>query len=254
MTAPAIQTTNLTLRFGHFTAVDGVSLRIAAGSRHAIIGPNGAGKTSLVHALTGALAPTSGSVHVNGTDLTHASQARRVRQGLARTFQINQLFSGLSVLENVLMAQQERNGTSGVFWRAAASQKQAIEQTRALLELLQLDAHADTAVALLPYGLRRLVEIAIALACRPRVLILDEPAAGVPSLQSELIFKRLSALPADVTLLFIEHDMNLVFQFAERIWVMANGRVLAEGTPAQISANEQVREVYLGQRHPHVPA
>jgi len=243
----AIETRNLTLKFGHFVAVDNVSLQIAAGSRHAIIGPNGAGKTSLVHALTGAIAASSGSVHINGLDLTRASQAQRVRQGLARTFQINQLFNGLTVLENVLLALQEHHGTSGIFWRPVMSQKQISTQASELLGLLQLEKYVDITVSLLPYGVRRLTEIAIALATHPRVLILDEPAAGVPSAQSELIFQRLSALPGDVTLIFIEHDMNLVFRFAQRISVMMNGRLLTEGSPEAISTDTQVREAYLGQ-------
>lgn len=247
----ALETHGLTLKFGHFTAVNDVSLAIPQGARHAIIGPNGAGKTSFVHALTGRLRATAGRVLVAGADLSHESQAQRVRHGLARTFQINQLFAGLTVLENLLIAIQERDNTAVVFWRSASSQKQAIEEAHALLKMVQLDAHAQQRVAALPYGQRRLIEIAIALATKPRVLILDEPAAGVPSTQSELIFERLHELPKSMTLLFIEHDMNLVFRFAERISVLVGGRLLTEGTPAEISADAQVREVYLGNRGQH---
>ncbi|ROR23074.1 branched-chain amino acid transport system ATP-binding protein [Comamonas sp. BIGb0124] len=251
---PAIKTSGLTLKFGNFVAVDNVSLTLPVGARHAIIGPNGAGKTSFVHALTGTLAATSGSVAVNGKDVTPLSQARRVRHGLARTFQINQLFSGLTVLENLLMALQERDGTSAVFWRSVASQTRAIDEAHELLALVQLGKHARDRVSSLPYGLRRLVEIAIALATRPSVLILDEPAAGVPSTQSELIFERIHALPQNMTLLFIEHDMNLVFRFADQISVLVAGRLLTQGSPAQISADERVREVYLGHRGHHAAA
>lgn len=254
MTTYAIDTNQLTLSFGNFVAVNNVTLQIPAGARHAIIGPNGAGKTSFVQALTGTVAATGGSVSICGVDVTRMSQAERVHQGLARTYQINQLFVGLTVLENVLMALIERERKAAVFWRPLSSQKQAIEEAHELLKFVQLEAHADATVASLPYGMRRLIEIAIALATRPRVLILDEPAAGVPTTQSEQIFERISALPKDVTLLFIEHDMNLVFRFAERISVLVAGQILTEGTPAEISADERVREVYLGRRGHHVAA
>ena len=253
MTA-AIETRDLTLRFGSFTAVDKVTLSLDPGARHAIIGPNGAGKTSFVHALTGSVPATSGAVLIEGTDVTRKSQAERVHHGLARTFQINQLFLGLTVLDNVLMAVLERDGHAKVFWRAIRSQKAEIEEAHHYLAMVQLDHCADEPVAALPYGLRRLLEIAIALATRPRVLILDEPAAGVPTTQSEVIFERISALPDDMTLLFIEHDMNLVFRFAERITVLVAGQVMTEGTPAEISADEGVKEVYLGRRGHHAVA
>lgn len=248
MTAPAIQTDRLTLRFGHFTAVDAVSISIPVGARHAIIGPNGAGKTSFISALTGSVPATSGRVLVGGRDVSRLSQARRVRHGLARTFQINQLFAGLTALENVQMALIERDGISGVLLRSMASYRRLADEAHALLALVQLDGHADAPVAALAYGQRRLIEIAIALATRPRVLILDEPAAGVPAAQSERIFERISTLPAEVTLLFVEHDMNLVFRFAQRVSVLVGGRLLTEGTPQQVRTDDRVREVYLGQR------
>jgi branched-chain amino acid transport system ATP-binding protein len=254
MTALAIETDRLTLRFGNFTAVDQVSLKLPAGARHAIIGPNGAGKTSFVAALTGSVRASGGRVLLNGEEVTHRPQAQRVRLGLARTFQINQLFTGLTVLENIQMALIERDGESHVFWRSMASRRQAADEARELLALVQLEAYAQVPVAALAYGQRRLVEIAIALATRPRVLILDEPAAGVPAAQSELIFERISALPKDMTVLFIEHDMNLVFRFAERISVLVAGQLMTEGTPAQIRADERVREVYLGRRGQHAAA
>ncbi len=245
---PAIATEGLTVRFGNFVALDSVSLEVAAGARHAVIGPNGAGKTSLVSGLTGSIRASAGRVVVHGREMTRMPQARRVREGLARTFQINQLFGALSVRENVEMAIIERDGASHVFWRSLAAQRRAAEEARHLLALAQLTELEEAPVVSLAYGQRRLVEIAIALATRPRVLILDEPAAGVPAAQSERIFERISALPRDVTLLFIEHDMNLVFRFAERISVLVSGRLLTEGTPDEIRADERVREVYLGRR------
>ncbi|MDH4989720.1 ABC transporter ATP-binding protein [Aquamicrobium lusatiense] len=250
----AIETRDLTLRFGSFTAVNAVSLQVRKGARHAIIGPNGAGKTSLVHALTGSIPSTSGRVFISGKDMTGSSQRARVRSGLTRTFQINQLFPKLTVLDNVCMAILEREQRSKVFWRSMAAERSVLEEGRDLLELAQLGPQADKVVASLPYGMRRLVEIAIALATRPDIIVLDEPAAGVPTTQSEAIFERIAALPRDLTLLFVEHDMNLVFRFAERITVLAEGAIMTEGTPAEISKDERVREVYLGRGGHHAAA
>jgi branched-chain amino acid transport system ATP-binding protein len=250
----ALQTRELTVRFGSFAAVSDVSLSIAAGARHALIGPNGAGKTTLVHALTGGVAAASGAIMIGGQDVTRLQENRRVRLGLSRTYQINQLFRGLSVLDNVALAVFERKRTTGVFWRRAIKDTATLAEARDHLAFVNLTAHADRLVHTLPYGLQRLLEIAVALAARPRILVLDEPAAGVPSAQSEAIFERIHALPRDLTLLFVEHDMNLVFRFAERITVLVEGRIVTEGTPAEISADARVREVYLGRRGHHVPA
>lgn len=248
---PAIETDGLTLRYGHFTAVGDVSLRVEAGARHALIGPNGAGKTSLVHALTGNVPATAGRIRVVGQDVTALSQAERVRRGLARTFQINQLFRGLTVMENVSLAILERERKTRRFWRSFAADRAVAEEAREHLAFAHLQDLADRPVRSLPYGSQRLVEIAIALATRPRVLVLDEPAAGVPAAQSESIFERINALPRDLTLLFVEHDMGLVFRFAERITVLVGGRIMTEGTPAEIQADDRVREVYLGRRGHH---
>lgn len=247
----AIETRDLTLRFGNFAAVSNVSLRVEAGARHALIGPNGAGKTSLVHTLTGSLRPTSGTVLLGDEDVTHMKQSSRVRRGLARTFQINKLFDGLTVLDNVRLAVFERERKSNTFWESATTDRAVLEEAREHIAFAHLEEHADRLVSSLPYGLQRLVEIAIALATKPRVLVLDEPAAGVPAVQSEAIFERIAALPRDLTLLFVEHDMNLVFRFAERITVLVGGHVMTEGTPAEISADDRVREVYLGRRGHH---
>jgi branched-chain amino acid transport system ATP-binding protein len=249
-----LATETLTVRFGGFIAVNEVSLAIAPGSRHALIGPNGAGKTTLVHALTGGIRPSSGRVLLGGHDVTEMREYQRVRSGLARTYQINQLFAGLTVAENVALAIIEREHKSMVFWRRAVRDSAVADEVQTHLAFVDLIDHARRPVRELAYGLQRLLEIAIALATRPRVLLLDEPAAGVPAAQSEAIFERLNALPDDLTLLFVEHDMNLVFRFAQRITVLAAGRVLAEGAPAEISANEQVREAYLGRRGHHAAA
>ena len=252
MSDVALATANLSVHFGAFRAVDDVTLSVAAGARHALIGPNGAGKTTLVHALTGHLSPTTGRVLLGGDDITTLSEAGRARRGLVRTFQITQLFRGLTVLENVVLAILERDGRAGAFWCAAAREKAAIAEAMHFLDFVQLTAEADRAVHGLPYGSQRLIEIAIALALRPRVLVLDEPAAGVPAAQSGVIFERIHALPQDMTVLFIEHDMGLVFRFSDRVTVLVGGKVLVEGTPAEISAHQRVKEVYLGQRAHHV--
>jgi branched-chain amino acid transport system ATP-binding protein len=250
----ALQTENLGVRFGAFAAVSDVSLGIAAGSRHALIGPNGAGKTTLVHAITGGLRPSAGRVLLGGRDVTALKEFQRVRLGLARTWQINQLFAGLTVQENVALAIFERERKSAVFWRRAARDSAAMDEAAQHLAFVDLAGEARRPVRELPYGAQRLLEIALALATKPRLLVLDEPAAGVPAAQSEAIFERIRDLPRELTLLFVEHDMNLVFRFAERITVLAGGRVLTEGTPAEISADPKVREVYLGRRGHHAAA
>jgi branched-chain amino acid transport system ATP-binding protein len=250
----AIETRDLTVRFGHFAAVSDVSLTVAEGSRHALIGPNGAGKTTLVHALTGGIVGCSGAITIGGQNVTRLPEHARVRMGLSRTYQINQLFRGLTVLDNVALAVFERKQQTRMFWRRAASDKASIAEAREHLAFVNLTDEAGKMVHELPYGLQRLLEIAVALAARPRILVLDEPAAGVPAAQSEAIFERIHALPRDLTLLFVEHDMNLVFRFAERITVLVEGRIITEGTPAEISANAEVREVYLGRRGRHGPA
>jgi branched-chain amino acid transport system ATP-binding protein len=254
MTAPALETHGLTVRFGGFTAVDNVDLAIAPGARHALIGPNGAGKTTLVHALTGSITPTAGRVSVLGEDVTGLPERKRVNRGLVRTYQITQLFRGLSARDNVALAIFEREGKTRSFWSSARADSAVMDEAEQHLAFANLKDDADKPVHLLPYGSQRLMEIAIALATRPRVLLLDEPAAGVPAARSEAVFERIETLPNDLTILFVEHDMNLVFRFAQRITVMVGGRVLTEGAPAEISANEQVRAVYLGRKSRHAAA
>jgi branched-chain amino acid transport system ATP-binding protein len=254
MTPSALETRGLTVRFRGFTAVDNVDLAVAPGARHALIGPNGAGKTTLVNALTGSIAPTAGRLHVLGKDVTALAERKRVKQGLVRTYQITQLFRGLSARDNVALAIFEREGKTRSFWSSARRDSAVMDEAAEHLAFANLAADADKPVHLLPYGAQRLMEIAIALATRPRVLLLDEPAAGVPAARSAAVFERIEALPQDITVLFVEHDMNLVFRFAQRITVLVGGRVLTEGPPADISRNEQVRAVYLGRRAGHAAA
>ncbi|MEP7182185.1 MAG: ABC transporter ATP-binding protein [Betaproteobacteria bacterium] len=246
MTA-ALRTSGLSKQFGAFAANSDVSLAFPRGARHALIGPNGAGKTTLINLLTGALAPTAGDVFLGDERITTLPQHKRVKLGMTRTFQINTLFAGLTVLESVVLAICERKGRAGVWHRTVAKQREESTEARALLVTLQLGAEADTLTRNLPYGKQRLVEIALALATRPQILLLDEPAAGIPAGESAELFAVIAGLPKDVTIVFIEHDMELVFRFAERITVLVGGRVLTEGTPAEIAADPRVREVYLGE-------
>jgi branched-chain amino acid transport system ATP-binding protein len=232
--------------FGGIRAVHGVDLRLRDRTLHALIGPNGAGKTTLLNLLTGTLAPTAGDVFLQEERITALAQERRVKRGLARTFQINTLFANLTVLDSVVLAILERKGLAARWWKPVASYREEADEARALLAALRLEGDAAQRTAHLPYGRQRLVEIALALATRPKILLLDEPAAGIPAAQSVEVLGVIAALPGDVSVLFIEHDMGLVFRFAERITVLVQGRVLTEGTPIEIAADERVKAVYLG--------
>ncbi len=243
----ALQTQNLVKKFGGFVVTNDVSLRVEAGARHALIGPNGAGKTTLINLLTGFLEPTSGSVLMQGKELTHLAQHQRVKRGLARTFQINRLFSELTVLESVVLAVNERLGLSAKFWKPVAAHTQAVEEAAELLRTLKLLDVAHEQTRNLAYGKQRLIEIALALAAKPSVLLLDEPAAGVPTSESRELFESIAALPRDVTILLIEHDMDLVFRFADTISVLVSGALLTQGTPDEIAKDPKVKEVYLGE-------
>ena len=244
---PALATRGLTKQFGAFTANADVTLEFAPGARHALIGPNGAGKTTLINLLTGALAPTSGDVFLGGERITTLPQHLRVKRGMTRTFQVNTLFPSLTVLESVVLAVCERVGGAGTWHRTVASRRAEIDEALALLQTLGLESDAGTPTRRPPYGRQRLLEIALALACKPKILLLDEPAAGIPAAESAQLFDVIAALPRDVTILFIEHDMELVFRFAERITVLVGGQVLTEGTPSEIAADSRVKEVYLGE-------
>ncbi len=244
---PALSTTGLSKQFGAFKANSDVTLAFAHGARHALIGPNGAGKTTLINLLTGVLPPTSGDVFLGEERITSLPQHERVKRGMTRTFQINTLFPGLTVLESVVLAICERKGTAGVWIRTVATRREEIDEAQALLQTLRLSAEANSLTSNLPYGKQRLIEIALALATKPRILLLDEPAAGIPAGESTELFSAIAALPKDVTVVFIEHDMELVFRFAERITVLVGGKVLTEGAPGEIAADPRVREVYLGE-------
>ena len=247
MSTPVLQTRHLVKRFGSFLVTDNVTLNIAAGARHALIGPNGAGKTTLINLLTGFLEPTSGAVLLDGEEVTGLSQHARVKRGVARTFQINHLFSNMTVLESVTLATLERLGRSAQWWRPVGAHSEAVDAAAELLLQLRLLDVAHSLTRNLAYGKQRLVEIALALAVRPRVLLLDEPAAGVPASESRDLFETIAQLPRDVTILLIEHDMDLVFRFADRISVLVSGAVLTEDVPSVIAKDARVRQVYLGE-------
>lgn len=244
-----LETERLCKRFGALTVAENIDFRLESGARHALIGPNGAGKTTFVNMLTGRLRPSSGKVLLGGEDVTHLAQEVRVRRGLGRTFQINTLFRDMSVLDNVALGIAERHGISGRLWRPASTYKRVRDEAAELLSALGIVDEARTRVLDLPYGKQRLVEIAIALGLKPKVLLLDEPAAGVPSLESNRIVQALDRLPAEIAILIIEHDMELVFRFAQRITVLVQGEILCEGTPREIAADRRVHQVYLGERH-----
>ena len=233
--------------FGALVATDDVSFAIRPGARQALIGPNGAGKTTLINLLTGVIKPTAGQVLLQGRDVTHLKPSARVRMGLSRTFQINQLFPDLTPAELLGLAISERNGAGADFWRVAGGRPEIVGEIAELLARFGLEADMDKPTRKLPYGKQRLLEIALALATRPRVLLLDEPAAGVPEEERQDILAALAALPSDVAILLIEHDMDLVFNFADRISVLVAGKLLTEGAPEAIAADERVRAVYLGE-------
>jgi branched-chain amino acid transport system ATP-binding protein len=243
----ALRTERLSRSFGGLLANSEISLSLPVGARHALIGPNGAGKTTLINLLTGVLPPTAGEVYLGEERITHLPQHERVRRGMTRTYQVTTLFGGLTVLEAVVLAVCERKGIASSWHRTVASCAEEADEAWALLETLHLEREAGSLTRLLPYGKQRLVEIALALATRPRILLLDEPAAGIPAGESAEVLDVVARLPGDVTVLFIEHDMQLVFRFAERISVLVGGRLLTEGTPAEIAADRRVREVYLGE-------
>jgi branched-chain amino acid transport system ATP-binding protein len=245
----ALETVELYKSFGALRVCEGVNFRLLDGARHALIGPNGAGKTSLLNLITGALAPSAGQIRLRGQDITGLPQHARARLGLARTFQINQLFGELAVIDNVALAIAERTGASRHFWRPLGREAMLLDEAFALLDALGLAAVALQPVRTLPYGHQRIVEIAIALAARPRVLLLDEPAAGVPAAETRAILDAIERLRDDIAVLIVEHDMDLVFRFARRITVMVGGVILTEGAREEIATDARVRDAYLGHRH-----
>jgi len=246
-TTNTLRTEGLSKQWGAFKANSDVSLTFEPGARHALIGPNGAGKTTFINLLTGGFAPTSGAVWLGGQDITRLPQHERVKLGMTRTFQINTLFAGMTVLESVVLAICERRGLHKVWWKTVENHDEVIDEAMALLATLKLTDEANSITRSMAYGKQRLVEIALALATKPKILLLDEPAAGIPSLESKELFEVIAGLPRDVTVVFIEHDMGLVFRFADRITVLVGGKVLTEGTPEEIAADPRVKEVYLGE-------
>lgn len=244
---PALEIRNLVKRFGGFVATNSVSLNIRQGARHALIGPNGAGKTTLINLLTGVLAPNGGQIMLAGEDITALPAHARVGRGLSRTFQINQLFGDFTPLESMMLAISERKGHGSTLWRALSSDREVADEAAVLLERFRLADAMATPTTLLPYGKQRLLEIALAIATQPKLLLLDEPAAGVPEEERHEVLSIVKELPADVTVVLIEHDMDLVFSFADRISVLAAGALFAEGTVAEISKDPQVKAIYLGE-------
>ena len=243
----ALETVALEKFFGGLKATNQVSLRVEKGARHALIGPNGAGKTTVINLLSGAIRPTAGRILLEGEDITFREPHHRVRLGIARTFQINQLFGDLTPVETLGLAISERNGMGHDWWRVAGRKAAIVDEIGELLSRFDLTDVMGERTAILPYGKQRLLEIALAFACKPRVLLLDEPAAGVPDAERDSILETVAALPADVTVLLIEHDMDIVFSFADRISVLVNGELFMEGTPEQVAADPRVKAVYLGE-------
>jgi branched-chain amino acid transport system ATP-binding protein len=244
----AIETAQLRKSFGALVVADSINFSMEEGARHALIGPNGAGKTTFVNLVSGALRPSSGEIRLNGENVTDLGQAQRVKRGLVRTFQINMLCRHLTVLENVVLAVAEREGLAGDFLRPAGRHRAVIDEAYAWIEHAGLGSEALRTVTELAYGKQRMTEIAVGLSLKPRVLLLDEPAAGVPTGEVGTIVEVIEKLPAHIAVLLIDHDMNLVFRIARRITVLVEGRVLIEGPPDVIARDPKVREVYLGGR------
>jgi branched-chain amino acid transport system ATP-binding protein len=243
----ALETVGLQKRFGGLVATDDVTFQLRQGARHALIGPNGAGKTTFINLLTGVLPPSAGRILLEGADITRLSPEARVRRGLSRTFQINQLFPAMTPLETLGLAVSERLGGGRDWWRVFGANRAIADEVSEIAGRFRLQDVLDERTADLPYGKQRLLEIAVAFAGRPRVLLLDEPAAGVPEAERHELLATVAALPREVSVLLIEHDMDLVFSFADRISVLVNGALFTEGTVAEVSSDPRVRAVYLGE-------
>jgi branched-chain amino acid transport system ATP-binding protein len=246
----ALATRGLNKSFGSLVVASDIELTLPAGVRYALIGPNGAGKTTLINLITGMLSPDAGRIVLGEDDITALAPEQRVRRGLVRTFQINSLFPHLTALESVTLAVCERRNVAPTWWRRLTAYRHEIDEAHEILSSLTLAPVSHRLTRELAYGQQRLLEIALALATRPKVLLLDEPAAGVPRDESQGLLAAIAGLSRDITVLFIEHDMELVFRFASRVIVLVGGRVLLEGTPQEIASDPQVRAVYLGKtRH-----
>jgi branched-chain amino acid transport system ATP-binding protein len=246
---PLLRVEKLVRRFGGITATDQVSLDVAAGELHAIIGPNGAGKTTLISQLTGHLAPHAGSVSLGGRDITHLPAYRRRALGLARSFQITSLLLDFTAADNVALAAQAHAGTSFRFFANARKEKGLRDAAHAALDRVGLSHRADVVVSKLSHGERRELELAVALASKPKILLLDEPMAGLGATESQRMVKLLQELRKEVSIVLVEHDMPAVFALADRISVLVYGRVIASGDPAAIRQNDEVKRAYLGDQH-----
>ncbi|MBP2315194.1 ABC transporter ATP-binding protein [Azospirillum soli] len=241
-----LRTESLVKRFGGLAATDGLSLAVAEGELHALIGPNGAGKTTLIGQLAGELTPDEGRILFDGRDVTRMPVHKRAQRGLARSFQITSIFPSFSALDNVALAVQAHAGHSFRFWRDAGRDRRLVDPARAVLERVGLGARANTPAEALAHGEKRQLELAMALATGPRLLLLDEPMAGMGPEESARMVDLLKELKGTVTILLVEHDMDAVFALADRITVLVRGKDLASGTPAEIRNDPAVREAYLG--------
>ncbi len=244
----ALAVEGISINFGALMAVRAVDLNLPVGARHALIGPNGAGKSTLVGLMTGVLQPTAGRVKLRGEDVTALGMPARVKRGLARTFQVTQLFPEMTGLEATALAVAERDGLTARWLRPLRSYRAQSDEAGEILHTLGVLALAGRPIGELAYGQQRIMEISLALAAKPRVLLLDEPAAGIPAGESTRLFEVLDRLPSEIALLFIEHDMHLVRRFARDVTVLAAGAVLASGTPPEVAANPLVQDAYLGRR------
>ena len=249
MAEPLLRVEKLVRRFGGILATDNVSLDVAKGELHAIIGPNGAGKTTLISQLTGQLLPHAGTIHLAGRDITRLPAYRRSALGLARSFQITSLLLDFSAIDNVALAAQARDGHSFHFWGNARKESRLREAARSALKRVGLEHRAEIVVSRLSHGEQRELELAVALATRPQLLLLDEPMAGLGVTESARMVKLLAELRREVTIVLVEHDMDAVFALADRISVLVYGRVIASGLPAEIRRNEEVKRAYLGDQH-----
>jgi branched-chain amino acid transport system ATP-binding protein len=243
----ALETRDLQKQFGGLKVTRDLSLKVEQGARHALIGPNGAGKTTVINLLTGVLKPNGGRIMLEGNDITDLPVHVRVLRGLSRTFQINQLYPDLTPVETIGLAVSERLGRGGDWWRVMGTRDDVNGEIAENLARFGLLDVMNEPTATLPYGKQRLLEIAVAIATKPRVLLLDEPAAGVPESERHDILAAVGLLPRDVTVLLIEHDMDLVFSFADRISVLVNGALFVEGTPDEVARDNRVKAVYLGE-------
>ena len=233
-------------RFGGVVATDDVSLEVAQAEVHALIGPNGAGKTTLIGQISGSLSTDAGAVIFDGADVTRARQHERVKAGLARSYQITSIFRRFSVLENLALAVQARSGSSFSFWRPVAAEAALFEEARAIAKEIGLHEKTAFPAAALAHGEQRALEVGLALATRPKLVLLDEPMAGMGPEESQRIIALIGRIRASVTVLLVEHDMDAVFRLADRITVLVNGRVIATGTPQAIRSDPEVRRAYLG--------